>query len=106
MLSASLFQTRLCCVSGFDVSQMRGTSFGEMSFIGSLGRKEVVSALLSQGELMVLVFGRRLGRNGIESLLLLSSLFEEWKETLLLEGCLEWGRGIFNFISLPVCFGS
>ena len=85
---------------------MRATPFGEMSFVGSLGRKEVVSALLSQGELMVLVFGRRLGRNGIQSLLLLSSLFGEWKETSLLEGCLEWRRGLFNFISLLVCFGN
>ena len=85
---------------------MRGTPFGEMSFIGSLGRKEVVSALLSQGELMVLVFGRILGRNEIQCLLLLSSLFGEWKETSLLEGCLEWGRGLFNFISLLVCFGN
>ena len=33
---------------------MRRTPFGEMSFIGSLGRKEVVGALLSRGELMVL----------------------------------------------------
>ena len=32
---------------------MRGTPFGEISFIGSLGRKEVVSALLNQGELLV-----------------------------------------------------
>ena len=53
---------------------MRGTRFEEMSFYGSLGRKEVVGALLSRGKIMVLVFRRRLGRNVILSLLLLSSL--------------------------------
>ena len=54
---------------------MRGTPFGEMSFCGSLGRKEVVGALLSRVELMALVSERRLGRNGILSLLLLFSLW-------------------------------
>ena len=54
---------------------MRGTFLGEMSFIGHLGRKDLVGALLSQGELMVLVSGRRLGRNEIQYLFLLSSLW-------------------------------
>ena len=53
---------------------MRGTPFGEMSLCESLERKEVAGALLSRGELMVLVYGRRLGRNWILPLLLLSSL--------------------------------
>ena len=54
---------------------MRGTPFGEMSFYGSLGRKEVVGALLNRGKLMALVSERRLGTNGILSLLLLFSLW-------------------------------
>ena len=60
----------------------------------------MVGALLSRGELMALVSRRRLGRNGI---LFYSCyfLFREWKETLLLEGCLEWGRGLFFFLSYP-----
>ena len=53
---------------------MRGSPSGEMSFDGSLGRKEVVGALLIRGMLMVLGSGRRLERNGIMSLLLLLSL--------------------------------
>ena len=46
----------------------------------------MVGALLNRGELMVLVSGRRLGRNEIQSLLLLSSLwgmegdFAFWKD--------------------------
>ena len=64
---------------------MRGTPFREMSFCGSVGRKEVVGALLSRGELMTLVSGRRLGRNEILSLLLLFSLWG-------MEGDFTFGR--------------
>ena len=53
---------------------MRGTPSREMSFYRSLGRKEVVGALLIRGMLMVLGSGRILERNGILSLLLLLSL--------------------------------
>ena len=80
---------------------MRGTPFGEMLFIGSLGRKEVVSALLSQGELMVLVFGRRLGRNEIQSLLLLSSLLRNGRRLRFIR-MLGVGKRPFQF-HIPPC---
>ena len=65
----------------------------------------MVSALLSRGELMVLVSGRRLGRNGILTLLLLSSLWG-------MEGDFAFGRMLvvgkrpFQFIIPPwnLCF--
>ena len=58
---------------------------GEMSFDGSLGRKEVVGARLIRGMLMVLGSGRSLERNGILSLLLLLSLWG-------MEGDFAFGR--------------
>ena len=64
---------------------MRGSPSGEMSFYGSLGRKEVVGARLIQGMLMVLGSGRRLERNEILSLLSLLSLWG-------MEGDFAFGR--------------
>ena len=64
---------------------MKGIPYGEMSFYESLGRKEVVGALLIQGMLMVLGFGMRLERNGILSLLVLLSLWG-------MEGDFAFGR--------------
>ena len=83
---------------------MRGTPFGEMSFIGSLGSKEVVGALLSRGELKVLVSGRRLGRNGIQSLLLLSSLWG-MEGDFTFERMLGVGKRSFQFLIPPCLLG-
>ena len=70
-LEISLNGTRLFCVSGFGATQMKGTPFRGILYVGSLGRKEEAGALESLRVPMERVFGKRLERNGIRFSLLL-----------------------------------